>query len=199
MSVRKGVVAAVAGALGLDALRQSLDGVRGEYRRITDELESLRRIREEIAAAPLAAGDLIAFVHRWVDDTSNRYRDKLADRFSSLALVLAAETPDALEDPRAVTAKYSHLTKLAGIDLSPHARGDSDGVVPGALLLMLGTDAVKVAFAQVIEQLPPGGMPLKTRVKRLAELDQQIDDGEAKLLELRRTAADAGILLESRR
>ena len=187
----------ITGVLELTGLKSSLATVRKQYSAAQCSLDTLKREREEIAAAHLSKVDLMAAASRWTDAQLEVYRARLAE-----TLLTVASNPRHLTDADlALTNHDGHWWsyRLFGLDGGPHQKDQEHGVTPEALVLLLGPDAIKAALRREIEslQIPTEGLPMIERRARLAHLDQQIGKADSALSELRRDAAEAGITFDA--
>lgn len=167
-------------------LRSSVDTLVGQVRAIATELETLKREREDIAAATAAKEDVIEHLNRRIDAVAAEYPSDLT---RVLGGFLQGDKTDRLSGP----------TFGLGA-LLPQANGAGTGMSAQTLmhgLAFLLRDQLKASVLQAINAAawPENTLPLAERRRRLADLDDRIGKLEAQEAEMREKCAAAGIAL----
>lgn len=141
------------------------------------ELESLKRERDILAAAPLSKEDTVKAMHRRIDAEGARHMATLSATVRQLAL---GGNPDRIDTPilAAVKADYmpTPLTMEAGMCL---AFGDQ----------------MKAAASRIIEAMPwpEHAMDHRDKTERLAKLDAKIAAVESDVRGMIASARGAGL------
>lgn len=159
------------------SLRKQIADAGEEIRIRRSEMETLRRERDLIAAAPLSREDTIKALHARIDQEGAKHLKIFTGALRQLVIkgcptridspILAAQRPDVSPTPASLEA---------------------------AISLMFAGE-FKASVARVVESMewPQGSMDHADKVQKLAELDSKIGKVETDLTALVRSARAAGI------
>jgi hypothetical protein len=173
------ISSAIKGVLGL---KTGIETVGRQVRELQATIEQLKRTREELQAAPRTRADLAAALDDWIAFARSDFLEGFGQ---SVAFLI--RKPDRKLTP--ADARWSPLIPPGGQGHSLHP------TAAVGLLAPLMRDALRQAVLDLPETMFAGAVPLEERKRRLAELDAEIEAGEAELAELRRAADSAGIML----
>lgn len=159
------------------SLNKQVAGIGEEIRSRRGEIETLRRERDLIAAAPLSREDTIKALHARVEAEGAKHLKIFSVALRQLVIkgdpsridspILAAQRPNVCPTPDSLEA---------------------------AICLMFAGE-FKASVARVVESMewPQGSMDHSDKQKKLAELDSKIGKVELDLTALVRSARAAGI------
>lgn len=163
--------------------RSTVGKLADEVRNLRGQIESKKRIREEISAAPLAREDVWSVVEDHID----RHAAGFPERFMMEI--------DGLVKEGVLPGRPGGI----GVNVlaAPRHRLNQPDVrdVQACLLGLLG-DLLKPRIRQAVMDLQwpaEPGMPAVARKQRIEELDREITDLEGQLLVIEREAAAAGV------
>lgn len=168
-------------------LKTAIVSVGEHMATLRNEQEALKREREEMAAAPGTKADMIAIFHDHIDQTAAKYSGRLQ---------------------RAIEQNLNHgrdmhngpngrpqlgLLSLARENFSTPC---SPLDIESSLFFVIGP-AMKTAVADAITAMewPADAQPLAGRAAELAKLDKKIAALEKSEQDLRREAAEAGVVV----
>lgn len=160
-------------------IRTAVDDLASQLTRLTDEIEQLKRTREDIESAPLPKTDVVARLHTSIDTLANAGRENMK---GLQRLITDAQAPTPGE-----------ILPVLGFDQS--GQWDSRKISPENLALLLG-EQLKVGIAAAVGSMPwPDGvgLPLAERLRKLADIDAKIGKAEGELRSLRELADNAGL------
>jgi hypothetical protein len=179
------------------SLKAALRQTGADYGSALQQLEALKRERENVALARTHRSDILALLSKRVDEDIERYWRAVDAGF----LILAGSGPERAAKSLGPEGwpPPQHPRFLAGFtidnrDGQPEAVERHVASAP-ALLAWIGADAVKHALAERLKSLeiPDEGLPAVERTRKLAALDAKIEQLEADLDEMRRAAEAAGL------
>ena len=161
-------------AIDLKAVTAGLADLDRQVRDLRRTLETARRQREELAAAPLPKADVLALMEGEVDRWIAQGPTLLEKTFAAIA-----------SRPGKQAAEWhGHLPILpSGTDLGP------------LLSALLGTE-LKAGLATAINAMPESpaaGLPWSERAGGLADLDSVIEGAEGELATLRAQVTGSGL------
>lgn len=165
-------------------VKKALAELTGNVKTLRDEIEQLKRQREEIAEAPAARQDVIRLLHSNIDSMAANYPNEMREGLAQY--IASSNTADIAQ----------HLPLF----LLPRGRHGQSGMLPASFLrdmvFILGPQ-FKDGIARAIEAMdwPADAISLAERSKRLATLDEKITALEREEGEIRQAAASAGISL----
>lgn len=159
------------------SLNKQVAGIGEEIRSRRSEIETLRRERDLIAAAPLSRSDTIRALHARIDAEGAKHLKIFTGALRQLVIkgcptridgpILAAQRPDVSPTPASLEAAIS----------------------------LMFADQFKASVAGVVESMewPEGSIDHADKVQKLAVLDSKIGKVETDLTALVRSARAAGI------
>lgn len=168
-------------------IKTAITGIGQHMNGLRTELETRKRQREELAAAPGTKADVIALFHAHIDETAAQYTGRLQ---------------------RAIEVSLGHGRDLhLGPDgrpqLGPLTLGRANAATPctphdieSSLFFVMGP-AMKLAVADAINAMPwpADAQPVVGRAAEMAKLDKKIAALEKSEQDLRREAAAAGVVV----
>jgi hypothetical protein len=182
----------------IDTLRSAVMGpvmgaVRdlvGSLQSMETEIEAAQREREDLLCAPTCRADVKAFYEQWIDGCRADFQEMLGKQLTTML-----RKPDGFSNMKSQVA-YNHM---AVVSVRPvGGEGPTSRSMDRSLLALLGPQ-LKPALFKVIDEMPwpaPEGLPLSQRRAKVAALDRKIEQLQADARELRRVAADAGIIID---
>lgn len=158
-------------------LKKSVAALGSKVHQAQDQLETMRRRREEIAASPTSREDAIQALQDHVDHLAASYRKTLADNLAPLI---------AKGDPARVVGPILSATR-------PGTAATSQTLEAG-ICLAFGPQ-LKTAIAETLAGMdwPAGALDAASKTRQLAELDEAIERAERELSELVQAAQAAGV------
>lgn len=159
------------------SLRKQLADVGGEIRSRRREIETLRRERDLVSAAPLSREDTIKALHARIDAEGAKHLKIFSGALWQRVVkgcptriggpILAAQKPDVSPTPASLEAAIS----------------------------LMFADQFKVSVGRIVAAMewPAGAMDHADKQKKLADLDSKIGKIEADLTALVQSARAAGI------
>lgn len=158
------------------SLTKKISDLGAEIRGRRSDLETKRRERDLIAAAPLSKSDAVQALHRRIDTDGARYMKTFS---ASLRAMVLSGNPD--RDTAILTATPPNTTPTP---LSMEAG-----------ICLAFADQLKAAASRAVEGMawPEGALDHRNKTERLAKLDSQIGSIESELAALVRSARDAGV------
>ena len=168
-------------------IKTAITGIGEHMSGLRGEMESLKRKREELAAAPGTKADVIAIFHANIDETAAKYSGRL-QRAIEVSLNHGRDMhagPNGRPQLGPLTLARENFTTPC----TPHD-------IEASLFFVIGP-AMKAAVADAINAMewPADAQPLAGRAAEIAKLDKKIAALEKSEQELRREAADAGVIV----
>ena len=160
-------------------LKKTIAAIGGKVRTAQHELETLRRRREEVAAAPTSKASAIRAMQDRVDAQAEAHKRVLFANLDPLILK---------GDAARVDAPFLAATR--------HGTAATAQSIEAGICLAFG-DQMKQAIAKAIEAMPwpEQSMDTATKAAELAKLDDGIEQAENELSSLVGEAQSAGISL----
>jgi|GEM_PF-4913178 len=142
------------------------------------ELESLKRERDILAAAPLSKEDTVKAMHRRIDAEGARHMATLSAAVRQL--VVGGGNPDRIDMPILATTKPDYAPSPLSME--------------AGMCLAFG-DQMKAAASRIIEAMPwpEHAMDHRDKTERLAKLDAKIAAVESDVRGMVESARGAGL------
>ena len=168
-------------------IKTAITGIGETMAGLRTELETLKRQREELVAAPGTKADIIAIFHANIDETAAKYTGRL-QRAIEKSLGHGRDMhngPDGRPQLGLLSlARENFSTPCSPLDIER------------SLFFVIGP-AMKAAVADAITAMewPADAQPLAGRAAEIAKLDKKIAALEKSEQDLRHDAASAGVIV----
>lgn len=168
-------------------IKTAITGIGEHMNGLRTELETLKRQREELAAAPGTKGDVIALFHANIDETAAKYTGRL-QRVIEQSLGHGTDMHNG-PDGRPQLGPLTLGRANAATPCTPHD-------IESSLFFVMGP-TMKTAVADAINAMPwpADAQPLAGRAAEIAKLDKKIAALEKSEQDLRHDAASAGVIV----
>ena len=159
------------------ALGKAVSIFRDEISTTRAKLETAKRRREDLLAAPLSKADVITLLSAYIDRQADKYPDELRRSIAQL------HTERSLKDG---TADASRSGEFVAGGILNHS---GNGPRLSETLMFLLRDSVKAGIASAIEQISEWpanpGPPIRERTDELAKLEAEIKSLEGRMKEFK--------------
>lgn len=173
------------------SLKKSVRGLHDQLKDMANEIEGLRRQREEIEDAPLPIEDFADMIIESIDIAAAGYEEQLAKAMVSR---LKSTPSHILESGQVIAGQI--LADGLGIGMRKHFPAPAGSIGLQALWALFGDVLKPKLRASIIamKSYPEGGgLPRAERAPALAKLDVKIDQLESREAKLLAEAEAAGI------
>lgn len=170
-----------------DGLRKSIGALAGKVRELRKQIETKRREREDLLAAPPCKADVLQMLCGWIDRNAQAAT-------KSLDTMLAGffRKPDYLSDDAVVARGVALLAAVPDANVAPTLK------TAEVMLSALFADHLKQALPGLLDRVSwpaEPGLPIAERTERVAAIDRELEALEDSERELVAQATDAGINL----
>lgn len=141
------------------------------------ELESLKRERDILAAAPISKGDAIKAMHRRIDEEGARHMATLS---TAVRQLVVGGNPDRIDVPILAVTKPGYAPSPLSMESG---------------LCLAFADEMKAAASRIVEGMswPEHAMDHREKIERLAKLDARIAAVENDVRGMVESARGAGL------
>lgn len=170
-----------------DSLRKTIGALAGKVRDLRKQIETKKREREDVLAAPPCKADVLQMLVGWIDRNA-----KAATKSLDTMLAGFLRKPNSISDDAVVAKGVALLAAVPDAGVAPTLK------TAEVMLSALFADHLKQALPGLLDRVSwpaDPGLPIDERTERVASIDRELEALEDSERELVAQATAAGINL----